>query len=182
MEQKSIIVGGIHGVGKTTLCQKISLELGIAHHIASDLIKEIKSDYKNTQDKRVAEINDNQTALVLAIERYIKCGSPYFLDGHFCLLRPDYSIIRIPCETFRSINPLGIIVFFDDISKIQQRLLGRDENNYDQILLTRFQDEEIGYSRKIATELQIPYLSFQIDSDTSIILRFVRDLMKMEGK
>lgn len=180
--KKTIIVGGIHGVGKTTLCESLSQELDIEHYTASDLIKKIKADYKDAQDKRVTDINDNQTALVLAIERYVKSDSPYFLDGHFCLLSPDYSITRIPDETFRAINPSGIIVFFDDISKIQQRLLGRDENNYDQSLLTLFQDEEIIYSKEIGNELQIPYLSFKTDSDTSIILKFVRDIMNMEEK
>jgi len=180
MKKKPIVIGGIHGVGKTTLCEKLSKELGIEHYTASDLIRKIKNSYISIKDKRAADINDNQNALVLAIENHINTNLPYFLDGHFCLLEKNYSISRIPKRTFQAINPVGVIIFYDDVLNIQKRLNARDNESYNLNLLSDFQEEEIDYSKEISEELKIPHLLFKTDNDTSVISQFVQEIIGIE--
>ncbi len=57
MKQKDIVfVGGIHGVGKSTLCSKFNNLLGISHYSASDLIKKKNRELVNTSKTRMFNI------------------------------------------------------------------------------------------------------------------------------
>ena len=66
-DKKIIFVGGIHGVGKTTLCRKISEKLLLKHFSASDLISNLKSE-NIAKDKKVSDVNENQNILLESIK------------------------------------------------------------------------------------------------------------------
>ncbi|MGX7835966.1 AAA family ATPase, partial [Campylobacter fetus subsp. venerealis] len=66
-------LGGIHGVGKGTLCSKIKKQLDIEHLTASELLnwKEVNEDPKN---KLVADIPDMQDRLIHSLRLKVEQG------------------------------------------------------------------------------------------------------------
>lgn len=61
-----IFVCGVHGVGKTTFCQRLAKTLNIPHFSASALIRE-KASYavsEKSGDKQVKDIDANQVILL----------------------------------------------------------------------------------------------------------------------
>ena len=62
--------GGIHGVGKTFLCKRLSSQLSIKHFSAGELINQ--GIQKN---KEVKSINSNQNVIInsMILIYYIKC-------------------------------------------------------------------------------------------------------------
>jgi broad-specificity NMP kinase len=54
MNIKIAFIGGIHGVGKSTICRQICSELNLEYLSASELIKwaDLNEDAKNTKSKR----------------------------------------------------------------------------------------------------------------------------------
>lgn len=115
---KIIFVSGVHGVGKSTLCGKLSEKFGWAHYSCSDLIKE-NSDYVESS-KLVSTADKNQQALLRGISRLTE--EVVLLDGHFCLLDKDEQVIELPFEVFDAISPSAILLATCDEETIHQRL------------------------------------------------------------
>ena len=67
-------VCGIHGAGKTTLCKKLSINLGIPFFSSSDLIRDFSKDAISDLrwDKRVKNVANNQQILVSAVQKNSK--------------------------------------------------------------------------------------------------------------
>ena len=137
MTKKIIFVAGIHGVGKTYLCQRLKESMGVDHFSASQLISEFKGEKSNSTDKGVE---------------------------------------RIPIETFIGIEPCSVIVLYDEISSVIEKISGRDGVSYDATLLSCFQDEEIKYAREIAERLRVPYLKSSVDKGLNRVKDFIRNL------
>ncbi|MER2495767.1 ATP-binding protein [Vibrio neptunius] len=115
---KIIFVSGVHGVGKSTLCGKLSEKFGWAHYSCSDLIKE-NSDYVESS-KLVSTADKNQEALLRGIGRLTE--EIVLLDGHFCLVDKDEQVIELPFEVFDAISPSAILLATCDEETIHQRL------------------------------------------------------------
>ncbi|MGR3319723.1 MAG: ATP-binding protein [Candidatus Anammoxibacter sp.] len=176
MDNKIIFVGGIHGVGKTSLCAKLTNRMGVDYFSASQLIKKLKIDHCDNKNKAVKDIGNNQELLLTAIGQYVDKNSATILDGHFCLLNSNHEITQISKETFEDISPIAIIVLYDSILNISSKITNRDGVSYDINLLSSFQSEEIKYSTDIAGQLQIPYLLFDVSDDISGIVDFITNL------
>ena len=156
-KNKILFVGGVHGVGKTSFCKKVSEELNIDHYSASDLIKNVKN-VKFPTNKHINEIGENQDSLVVAIDNNVNRETVCLLDGHFCLLDSHGKVVKVPMSTFLSISPITIIVLYDEPSNIYERIQTRDgkENGVDGI--AKFQESEIKYSKLVSETLGTPYL------------------------
>ncbi|UPQ89742.1 ATP-binding protein [Vibrio sinaloensis] len=115
---KIIFVSGVHGVGKSTLCGKLSEKFGWAHYSCSDLIKE-NSDYVESS-KLVSTADKNQQALLMGLSKLTE--EVVLLDGHFCLLDKDEQVIELPFEVFDAISPSAILLATCDEETIHQRL------------------------------------------------------------
>lgn len=98
-----IFIGGIHGVGKGTVCKEIVSRTNLVHITASEILnwKEI-SDIDN---KLVANISKTQERLVQGLKKLIKKDVQYLLDGHFCLLNSDGISTRVDEDVFDKIKP-----------------------------------------------------------------------------
>lgn len=173
-----IFIGGVHGVGKTTLCNRILEKIDINHYSASHLIKQLNKGSLNDKGKVVTDVNKNQGKLITAINNYVDKTKTYLLDGHFCLLDPDFHVVRISKKTFDEINPSGIVVIYDDIKNIQIKNSNRDSVNYDDKLLTHFQEEELEYSKYIASRLKVPYVRFNINAEISVVIDFIKNSIR----
>jgi len=149
-----IFVGGIHGVGKSTVCDQLCLASNIIHISASNLIKwsEINSDPKN---KTVNNIEDTQQRLLRGLNEVVQKDTSYLLDGHFCLLNKNAEVSKIPLSLFQSINPVLLCLITGNIIEIKRNIEQRDNRIYDFDLLQQMQKEEFQHATFIASELGI---------------------------
>ena len=180
MKNNIIFVGGIHGVGKTTICKSLSTEFNLIHSSASELISKYKKE-SFSKDKATKNIGENQDHLILAIDEYLDKNFQHVIDGHFCLLDENYNINKIPEMVYKEISPLAIITLFDDVDNIYKRLTQRDNKAFDKLLLSDFQNLELAYSKKIAMTSNIPYLEANPFVEKDNIINFIkRSLSKQE--
>jgi adenylate kinase len=171
-----IFVGGIHGVGKTTLCKKISKELSIDHFSSSDLISML--DLRRVkQDKKVDNIRDNQNMLLESVKCFLDNDKVYLLDGHFSLIDSDNFIQEIPIEVFELLGIRGIIILFDYEEKILERLKGRDNRDYSLQFIRNFQEKEISYAKQVAEKIKVPIRIIDISKEESDITFSVKKLL-----
>lgn len=154
MYNNIIFVGGVHGVGKGTLCRTISDQTDFIHLSASEVLKWKEINIQQT-NKVVDDINDTQMRLINNLQKMIDPSKRYLLDGHLCLLTGGNAISRVPLETFQQINPIGIVIVIEDSQIICDRLNKRDYQEYNPHLLDKLQEEEIAYSKEIATSLGV---------------------------
>lgn len=154
MYKEIAFIGGIHGVGKSTICQHICSELDMEYLSASELLKwgELNEDPKN---KKVKDIPETQSRLILGLSNTVRKGKYYLLDGHYCLLNSHDEIVNIPLETFKQINPGSLNLILGDISEIKKRLEIRDSKPYDYHLLECLQNEEMNYAKYLSKTLSV---------------------------
>lgn len=175
-DNKIAFIGGIHGVGKSTICRQICNELNLEYLSASELLKwkDINEDAKN---KKVKDIPDTQNRLILGLTNTVKKDKNYLLDGHYCLLNSDNEVVNIPLDTFEKINPISLNLILGDITEIKKRLETRDNKPYDYSLLERLQNEELTYAKHLSKKMGIT-LNIGEQNDCSELLHLLRNTLK----
>ncbi|MBF0329952.1 MAG: AAA family ATPase [Nitrospirae bacterium] len=176
---KIIFVGGVHGVGKTTLCASLCSKFGIEHYSASDLISKIKQ--VKFSSKRTSDIERNQDILITALDEFTGYDKYFLLDGHFVLIDNKDNIIRIPYSTYAAMSPAAIVLLNDTPEAIFLRLKERDKEKITVEQLRALQEEEIGYSKEVASALAIPYLLTNPLTEIELISDFVDKLLAEGG-
>lgn len=168
-------IGGIHGVGKSTICRHICSELKLEYLSASELLKwkDINEDAKN---KKVKDIPDTQNRLILGLTNTVQKGKYYLLDGHYCLLNSNNEVVTVPLEIFEKINPISLNLILGDIAEIKDRLETRDNKSYDYTLLEQLQNEELTYAKHLSKKLGIT-LNVGTQNDYSELLLLLRNTL-----
>lgn len=176
MYHEIAFIGGIHGVGKSTICKHICSELNLVYLSASELLKweDINEDANN---KKVKDIPDTQNRLILGLTNTVQKDTNYLLDGHYCLLNNDNEVVNIPLDTFEKISPISLNLILGDISEIKKRLETRDKKPYDYTLLERLQNEELTYAKYLSKTLGIS-LNIGTQNDYSELLLLMRNTLK----
>jgi adenylate kinase len=147
-------IGGIHGVGKSTICKQICKHLDLQYLSASNVLKwaEINADHNN---KYVQNIHDTQDRLVDGLSNMVDPNSRYLLDGHFCLFDIGGNVTRVPINTFKIINPISLSIVIGNILDIKAKLEKRDSKIYGYELLDTMQKEELAYAKELSSELNV---------------------------
>lgn len=155
MSNSIIFVGGIHGVGKSTICRRICAELNIEYLSASKLMKwsELNED---TNNKKVEDLSLTQDRLIVGLRNVVQENKTYTLDGHYCLLNKENEVTKIPFEIFEQVKPKLFVIVVKDVNEIKKQLEARDKKSYDINLLEKFQNKEITYAEYLADKLNIP--------------------------
>jgi adenylate kinase len=179
MKHKIIFVGGIHGVGKSTFSNSLASRINARHFSASDLILMIKK-VKITKNKRVYDIHGDQDILLNAINENLKEGMLYIIDGHFCLINKNGEISKVPEQTYKSISPMAIVMLYDEPSNIYDRLDKRDNEKYSFEFIKAFQEQELNYSKYIADNFGIPYISCNPFTEFSHVYKFIGNVLEKE--
>ncbi|WP_300569304.1 ATP-binding protein [Flavobacterium sp.] len=167
LDKNIIFIGGIHGVGKGTICKEIVSKTKLIHITASQLLK--WNEISSSDNKLVNNISSTQERLILGLKKTIKKDKQYLLDGHFCLLNSFEIPCRIEEKTFDTINPKIISIVIDDVKKITQRLEIRDKKKYDVKVLNELQEMEIEYAKYLSRKYNIPYIEIK-NSDYKSLL------------
>ncbi|MGB1188254.1 MAG: ATP-binding protein [Cycloclasticus pugetii] len=177
MTRKIIFIGGIHGVGKSTLCTKIFDLLGIKSYSASKLIQSV-SNLEFPLDKKIQGINKNQDLLITAVEEHVNPNIYCLLDGHFCLLNQNGEVSDIPLTTFTELSPAATIVLTNEPGTIYTQIKDRDGTEMDIKKITAFQDRELEYSKLVSQALNIPWLTDNPVRGVSHIQSFINDVIR----
>ena len=175
MKANIAFIGGIHGVGKSTICQQMCDEVKLEYLSASELIK-WKDINKDFQNKKVWDISVTQDSLIIGLNNIIQKNKSYILDGHYCLLNSANEIVNVPFDTFKLINPISLNIILGDIIEIKNRLEKRDNRPYSQELLNRMQESELNYARYLSKTLGIT-LNIGTQNDFSELLTSLRAFM-----
>lgn len=154
MSSKIFFIGGIHGVGKSTICKEICRELNLEYLSASQLLKWNELN-KNPQNKKVDNILLTQNNLIIGLRNNTQNDKNYLLDGHYCLLNKTNMIEAIPLDTFIQIKPINLNIILGNIDEISKRLEDRDKKIYPVELLQKFQDYELFHAKQISKKLNI---------------------------
>ena len=80
----TIFVAGAYGVGKSTLCEALSLALNVPAYSAGDLISQVNGEVYGV-NKAVKDKINNQEILVNEVDRKLKKYPTILLAGHFCI-------------------------------------------------------------------------------------------------
>ncbi len=167
MMSKIIFVGGIHGVGKSMICQKISEQTNAVHKKASEIIK--WGEISESGNKKVVNIQDTQDKLIAGLEKIRGNDETYLLDGHFCLRNTADVIEKIPMDTFEKIAPMLLVIITEKIDVIKKRLDQRDNKIHDTDMLRNMQITEIGYAQQVSLELEVPLVEIKNGNYRSLI-------------
>lgn len=167
-----IFLGGVHGVGKSSLCQREFSPMGYTCATASSIIRAAGGTVVN--EKTVKNVSGNQDALIRSLPSVLKKYARFVLDGHFTLVNAECHIEPIPLEVFRRINPNILILLTGEPSEIALRLKSRDKRKWSELFVAEFQNAEIEHAKKIAKALNIPLHIVRNDENPSIILSLIK--------
>lgn len=94
-----IFVAGVYGVGKSTLCNKLSSATGIPAFSAGDLISYINGETYG-RIKVVKDAKSNQNILISAVDATLEKCPHFLLAGHFCIVDKDNEVELLPEYVF----------------------------------------------------------------------------------
>ena len=163
-----VFLAGVHGVGKGYLGIPVASSLGIVHCTASQLIRDEKGRATWWEDKLVAEVDDNQLALISAVNRRRESTRTMLLDGHFVLRGGAGGLIRLATDVFSSLRLSGVILLCDDAEVIAARLASRDGVSTSSESIAELAAEEAAHARAVCCTLDIPLIV--VDSPTEMQL------------
>lgn len=170
-ENSVIFVAGVYGVGKSTLCDKLSNLLGIPAYSAGDLISELNGEVYGT-NKAVADKNANQDILVGAVQQKLIKSPQFILAGHFCIFTAENRVDILPESVFSQLGISRIILLESDPSTVLQNIQKRDHKCYSYEEISRLIEAEKRQAKKVALSLNIPLISHQMtfsDDDRCVV-------------
>lgn len=160
-----IFIAGVHGVGKTFLCNRIKREIEISIYSASELLKEDK-EINYIRYEKTDDFMENQKRLLEIVKK--KNGvSEYILEGHFCLMNDRGRIENIPVSMFRQFEMKGILLLIGNPKKIQYRIRTRKTESEDIEIrkIIELQEHEIAYGSMVSKILDVPISKINVDVD-----------------
>lgn len=168
-----IFLAGIHGVGKTTLLNRVKESIEIESLAISDLIRSAGNNI-NISEKRTNEIVGNQQLWIQELDKqYFQQDVQVILDGHLSLLDSNSLIKRLEFSVFDDIEINKVILKKDDPYLIKERLYTRDHCSWDLELIKEFQDVEEQQVTNFCLINNIPFLIFENDNMFPDLLHFI---------
>lgn len=167
-----IFVGGIHAVGKGTVCKELAQKFDFVHLSASQVIK--WNEISDAKNKKVQNFTTTQDRLLTNLNRIIKPNKRYLLDGHFTLLNSNGEPEKIDESTFIRIQPVSIILLTCEPKIIFERLIKRDDSIYKLSVLEKMQRMEIEHASYISKRLEIPLFTV-IDGNLSSVIEHLKN-------
>lgn len=168
----TILIGGIHGVGKTTASDKLTCRYQIPNFTASKIIKAGKNASLSIDSKQVVNIDDNQRLLLEGIRKLLEVNNVILLDGHFTLLNLNSEVEKIKLSVFKGLHLIGVILLLDEPHRIYNRLLNRDVNPLPSDLIKKYQEKEKAHALYVTNKLDIPLRVLNNYSDSNLFMAY----------
>lgn len=171
-EGRVLFVSGVHGVGKTTMCENYANAHGIVHKSASQLIREAKESALAGTSKAVKDIAGNQELLIQAVRQYRSSGQTLLLDGHFALLDVEHKPQALATKIFAELGIDGVVLIQDTPQAIASRIASRDMHPISAQGVAELQAVESSRAMQVTDDLCIPFFKVrsldQSDFDQAI--------------
>ncbi len=164
-----IFLAGVHGVGKGFLGIPVARRLGIDHFTASQLIREERGQISWDEDKRTAEVEINQLALIRAVNQKRESGKDILLDGHFVLRAINGGRTRVPSNVFAQLRLVGAVVLKEDANIISRRLAARDGAVADVNEIEDLAAEELLHAEIVCQQLHVPLAIINSPNEASLV-------------
>lgn len=168
-----IFVAGIYGVGKSTLCEKVSELTSIPFYSAGDLISEVNGEIYGA-NKAVKDKDRNQDILIEAVRYKLQSVPKILLAGHFCIFDRENNVIQLPEYVFESMDIENIILLEASCSRVLQNIQSRDAKEYNVVDIKALKDCEHIYAYKTAEKFEIPIATYEMtftQDDVDEVLR-----------
>lgn len=153
---KTIFVGGIHGVGKTTACLDAKVEYGFELYQASDLLQRGKKLVSSSVSQN-SSFEENQK-IILSYFLYLrgrKDNLNVVVDGHFALYDICGSIRTVSSDLFKRMKVDHFICIYDEVDSIWERLQMRDGNALSREKLGALQRVEVENAKKVSRDCNV---------------------------
>ena len=111
----TIFVAGTYGVGKSTLCNKLSTALKIPDFSAGDLISAVNGETYGA-NKVVRDKDANQNILASQVKQLLKSTPSIILAGHFCIFDINGNVDTLPSSVFYDLE-IETILLLECVSK-----------------------------------------------------------------
>jgi len=151
-----IFLAGVHGVGKGFLGTPVASSLGITHLTASQLIREEKGQATWGTDKKTSDVDDNQLALIRALDQKRLSHHHILLDGHFVLRNAQGVLTPLATKVFKELHLTGIILLTEEANTIASRLTQRDNNAPDLNAISELAEAESTHAQSVCNQLKLP--------------------------
>lgn len=152
-----IFLGGVHGVGKTSMCEGIPEKFGLKVISASAIIRAERAHPSSDSRTAVLNVGGNQGLLIRGVQRLVTdAPGNYLLDGHFALRTLAGNIEEIGADVFHSIGVGGLICLVDEPAAIAQRLTTRDREMHDVDAISQLQSAEQSSAESVSRTLALP--------------------------
>lgn len=175
MNMGIIFVAGMYGVGKSTLCEKLSQRMNIPFYSAGDLISRVNGEQYGA-NKVVADKNRNQNILVEAVDKLLIHQPQIILAGHFCIFSAKNAIEHLPESVFHNLHIEKILLLQADVTTVQANLQHRDKKEYATSNLTALQETEQEIAHSIASQIpcslvihSMTFSDFDVDACLSLL-------------
>lgn len=149
-----IFLGGVHGVGKTSMCDGVSEQFGLKVVGASAIIR-AEREYPSPDSRTaVSNVGGNQELLIRGVRRLLTDDpGNYLMDGHFALRTLAGKIEEIDVGVFHSMGVNGLVCLVDDPHAISRRLAARDGQDHDVDEIAQLQAVELGSAESVSRGL-----------------------------
>lgn len=137
----TLFLGGIYGVGKSTLGKSLSKRQGLPFFSAGDLISQVNGETYGI-NKVVADKMTNQDILAMQIERLLEHHDQILLAGHFCIVNKQGTVDPLPKEAFKKLHIDKIILLEAEETQIIDNLQMRDAKTYSPELVSALMQTE----------------------------------------
>lgn len=175
-----IFVSGVYGVGKDTLCNKLSNFLKVPFYSAGDLISKYNGETYG-RNKSVQNVDNNQTILIAEVESILKEEKSILLAGHFVIFDKNNHIKSIELSVFKEMHIDCILHLAADLEQIQNHLRLRDSKTYDISDLDKLSWTEKSCAKKCAEIIGVDYIDHSMkydDTDYKILGTKLRRYIK----
>lgn len=173
-----IYIAGVYGVGKSTLCERISRLINLPFYSAGDLISEQVGETYG-ENKKVRNKEHNQDVLIECINKKMLEEPALILAGHFCILGNDNKPEELPAYVYEKMNISSIVLLETETRKIIKHLEIRDNKKYSRELINDFIKRERQYAMKISNILNVPLKIYSMlfsDDDAKNIIDFIKEV------
>ncbi len=154
---KIVFVGGIHGVGKSTLCARIAAKSNVLHVKASSLIRDPSRNSDTPGQKLVQDVSANQAVLVARFREVMNSctAQAILIDGHFALGKPDGTTERVAANVFAALRVSSLVCLLDAPSAVAGRLKARDASAPEESYLALLQAAELEQAANVSKAMGV---------------------------
>lgn len=173
----TIFVAGTYGVGKSTLCTKLSKLLKIPDFSAGDLISVVNGESYGA-NKVVSDKDANQNILALQVRQLLKTNPNIILVGHFCIFNANGNVDYLPNSVFYDLGIEAILLLEAPISKIVRNLSIRDKKDYSEKQILLLQKAEAQKAKEIAKSINCKFFIHHMlfdETDVSSCLSYLEE-------